>query len=471
MRIERSRPAGPSAHSKSTYRVILHFVVQFSINGFDRTPLSKHNRIFDSITLRYLYRNGERHTILPPGDTIASDIQVTNEAGVSVDGQLGLSTINGQPTPSMVVHAQNETKVTYERKLRSWRKGLSYEPYPPPPEPSSSKGPLRSLLGLPAASSTLPASYSYFTVSSRHRTECGCEPSRPRRGRPPHHNHCQYRVSRRRPYNRSAHWSGQTEAQLHLWTPEIYGMMNVPITVSRELDAGEIDRILDSRDPPSRRDTHTLRRVLHFDFDIETRLREIGWRFLDAFRPSSQPAEIRARNDAGRPLPPDRATFCISCCAENIHWPERETRNLQNEAEEQIVRFGYMRRLATPEEYERQQNDEDPRGRRASWSWEGSDGGRQLGSRGRQSYPPSRDPTRSSSAGPPSYAARRRVAFSPNNRLRTFRLNRSKSPPRRRVEFVDMPEMPGDERRPSQSLPLSEYLDLDSADGDCSSGG
>ena len=59
---------------------------------------------------------------------MASDIQVTHEMGVSNDVQLGLSSSNGQPTPSLVVHAQNENKITYERKLRSWRKGLSYEP-------------------------------------------------------------------------------------------------------------------------------------------------------------------------------------------------------------------------------------------------------------------------------------------------------------------------------------------------------
>ena len=59
---------------------------------------------------------------------MASDIQVTHEMGVSNDVQLGLSSSNGQPTPSLVVHAQNENKLTYERKLRSWRKGLSYEP-------------------------------------------------------------------------------------------------------------------------------------------------------------------------------------------------------------------------------------------------------------------------------------------------------------------------------------------------------
>ncbi len=147
IRIERSRPLGPASRAKATYRIIVHFIAQFSINNFDRRSVGnlmlrqcamweltkcrfggRHNRIFDSITLRYLYRSGERHTILPPGDAIASDIQVTHETGVSGDVQAGLSAINGQPTPSVVVHAQNESKITYERKLRSWRKALSYEP-------------------------------------------------------------------------------------------------------------------------------------------------------------------------------------------------------------------------------------------------------------------------------------------------------------------------------------------------------
>ncbi len=36
MRIERSQSLGPSSNRRSTYRIIVHFTVQFSINNFDR---------------------------------------------------------------------------------------------------------------------------------------------------------------------------------------------------------------------------------------------------------------------------------------------------------------------------------------------------------------------------------------------------------------------------------------------------
>ncbi len=160
------------------------------------------------------------------------------------------------------------------------------------PERGSTLGPLLSLVG--ASQPPERISESFFRVSSLHSRPCGCHIPGSRAHR------CHFRSSRRHPYNRAAHWSGQTEAQLFLWTPEIYASVNIPITVSREVDTAEVDYILNSRSP-TRRDMDLLERYVHFDFDVEMRLREIGWRFWDAFKPSTQPAEIRARNDSGRP--------------------------------------------------------------------------------------------------------------------------------------------------------------------------
>jgi hypothetical protein len=125
----------------------------------------------------------------------------------------------------------------------------------------------------------------------------------------------------------------QTEAQLHIWSPEVYQAVDFPITVSRKVRSATVDSILDSHDT-NRLDV--LRRYLHFDFDVEIGLREIGWGLLDSFKPKSKPAQIRARNDSGKPVPPDRAQFCFTCCAERINWPTCETRDLQNEAEEEV---------------------------------------------------------------------------------------------------------------------------------------
>ena len=36
IRIERSRPMGAPGRAKSTYRIIVHFILQFSINHFER---------------------------------------------------------------------------------------------------------------------------------------------------------------------------------------------------------------------------------------------------------------------------------------------------------------------------------------------------------------------------------------------------------------------------------------------------
>jgi len=169
---------------------------------------------------------------------------------------------------------------------------------------------------------------SYFRVSSTHAGSCGCRRVKPWR--------CRHRLSRHHEYDHSAHWSGQTEAQLHLWTPEIYENINYPLTITREVDAEIIDEVL-SRGPMC--GLSDLRRYLHFDFDVEVGLREIRSGFWSLFKSSSKPAEIRAKSDWGKPLRPDKSKFCVSCCIDRIHWPRYETRDLQVEAEEQVSCF------------------------------------------------------------------------------------------------------------------------------------
>lgn len=86
----------------------------------------RHNKMLESVTLRYLYRSGERNKVLPQGDVASADIKVTHETGQSNSIQVGV-----QPHPNLAptinVHAQRDSKLTYERPMRSWRKGLSYE--------------------------------------------------------------------------------------------------------------------------------------------------------------------------------------------------------------------------------------------------------------------------------------------------------------------------------------------------------
>ncbi|KAK4450571.1 hypothetical protein QBC34DRAFT_76480 [Podospora aff. communis PSN243] len=297
----------------------------------------RHNRIFDSVDVRYLYRRGERHDLLPKGDAILTDISLAHEEDKEAELEGGVSAnILGGPTPAFTVHASHGRKVTYERKLRSWRKSLAFETYPPPQ--TSSGGGLTTLLGVGFPEQAAPVSY--FRVESDHAGGCGCHRIKPWR--------CRHRLSRQHRYDHSAHWSGQTEAQLHLWTPEIYQNINYPLTVAREVDAEEIDSIL-SRGPMW--GLSDLRRYLHFDFDVEVRLREIGWGFWRLFKSSSKPAEIRAKNDWGKPLPPDKSKFCVSCCIDRIHWPRFETRDLQVEAEKQCAKFGYGKQMQVEQGY------------------------------------------------------------------------------------------------------------------------
>ncbi|KAK0610095.1 hypothetical protein B0T17DRAFT_512396 [Bombardia bombarda] len=322
MRVERSGPSSAgNPLSTAVYRIILSCKIQFTINRAAE-ELQRHNRIFDSVKVRYLYRSGEKHELLPKGDNVPMDLNMTYEDGKSSDLTGGLSiTGAGQPVPAFTVHAQHANKVTYERKLRSWRKSLTFETYPPPIAQDAA---YPSIFNLGAANQRPCIPETHFRVTSPHARKCTCH-HRQRR--------CRLRHSRHHPYNRSGTWEGQTEAQLHLWTPEIYESMSCPLTITREVDVDEIERIL--RQAPLH-GLSPLRRYLHFDFDVDVRLREIGWGFWGIFKSASQPAEIRARNDSGKPLVPDRVKFCVTCCTDRISWPQYETRDLQCEAEERV---------------------------------------------------------------------------------------------------------------------------------------
>ncbi len=151
---------------------------------------------------------------------------------------------------------------------------------------------------------------------SPHARHCHCRP----------HSHGSCPLQRKQPYDRSAHWFFQTEASLHLWTPEIYGSFSRVFTVVRQVSAAEIDNL--------RKPRH-LRPYLHFDFEVETQLRELGWGW-NFFKRSSKPAELRVQTDSGHQLPTDKIRFCVTCCAENINWPKYQTRDLQAEAEQEV---------------------------------------------------------------------------------------------------------------------------------------
>jgi len=201
--------------------------------------------------------------------------------------------------------------------MNSWRLGLSFEPHPPfqVPDPAISMNGFSPLGPFPEAQRD------FFQVQAAHARHCTC------RGKHRRARSC--RLQRHHSSNRAVHWFWQTEASLKLWTPEIYESFSCPITVIRDVPVDKLDQLRGSRH---------IRPCLHFDFEVQTVLRELGWGW-NFFKSSSKPAELRAQTDSGHQLPVDRIRFCVMCCAERVSWPRHETRNLQAEAEENVGRL------------------------------------------------------------------------------------------------------------------------------------
>ncbi|EFX04701.1 hypothetical protein CMQ_1629 [Grosmannia clavigera kw1407] len=374
MRIERtgdieSATNPPSGGSEASYRIVVTFIFEVAISGFDQ-GFQKHNRFFDSVSLRYLFRHGEEVDLRPLSDSAQHGITVTNTRDKlnSIDAGMSAGMVTAV-APTLSVQAQRDFKLTYQRSMNSWRMGLSFESCEqsslangsqraltlskdPVPRPERSCLPLTSILAahLVSRQQARPKRdrkiYSssgqdlrqkhFFQVLSPHRQDCHCRPSR--------HSGCplKYRHQRRHQYyNRAAHWFWQTEASLRLWTPEIYSSFRCPITVMREVPVAVADRV---------RRIEDLRPLLHFDFEVDTRLRVLGCG-LNFFKNAVKPAELRAQTDTGQQLPGDHVRFCITCCAENISWPQHPTRNLQAEAEEALGPGPNPRRLQTNEEF------------------------------------------------------------------------------------------------------------------------
>lgn len=161
----------------------------------------------------------------------------------------------------------------------------------------------------------LPAYKSFFQVNSPHtHGKQRCPP-----------------IRRRKQYKCSVHWSWQTNLELHMWTPEIYQSVDLPITIVRLVKVRKIRSILDQDVDQNQKDER-LQPYLHFDFEVDARVRELG-HWVNFFKRASKPPDIRVKGDSGTPLPSDRTAFCVICQPDRIVWPKRETLNLQKAAE------------------------------------------------------------------------------------------------------------------------------------------
>lgn len=121
-----------------------------------------------------------------------------------------------------------------------------------------------------------------------------------------------------------------------MWTPEIYQSVTLPITVVRLVEVEKITSILPLDVDPDTKINQNLnvKRLLpylHFDFEVDARVRELG-RCVNFFKRASKPPDMRVKSDYGAPLPSDRTAFCVMCEPGEIVWPSRETLNLQEAA-------------------------------------------------------------------------------------------------------------------------------------------
>lgn len=89
--------------------------------------MKTHNKMFDFISLRYLYHKGEDHEVKPDADAMVDDLKLTYEMAESKSMELGVSGESGGVKPSATVHVQKDNKITTERITKSWRKGFTYE--------------------------------------------------------------------------------------------------------------------------------------------------------------------------------------------------------------------------------------------------------------------------------------------------------------------------------------------------------
>ncbi|KAN0089148.1 hypothetical protein V8E51_019408 [Hyaloscypha variabilis] len=224
------------------YRIVAYFQLQVKIHAFDKGYRKKNDKLFDFVSLRYLYHGcgkySEKHRIKPHADELVG-MKENDETTISKSIDLGLAEkaiLMPAAAPSVGVHVGRDNKLAYERDSKSRRKGLSFESFVPLPTEESG-------WGVPGGKPTY--------VDARH--------------------------------------------------------------------------------------------LLHFDFVVTTRLRELGGKLKNPFsRHSSKPAEIRVKNDFGYPLKRDRVTFCLYSCpnAEAVIWPRTPTIDQQEIANALVAKNG-----------------------------------------------------------------------------------------------------------------------------------
>ncbi|OAL36406.1 hypothetical protein AYO20_04302 [Fonsecaea nubica] len=249
----------------------LHFRASFTLEveilGFEKAP-QQYNKFFDSISIRYLYKEKEHHLWYPERDEPV-DADISNETTTTTGASLGVGMAGTIPIPAPEVHVQKDRKLTVARKMRSWRKGVSME--------------------------------KFHVVSN---------------GVTPKEHPCPKDSG---DYKESVHWDYQIESKRHSWVPEIYESVAIPITVERIVPIPS-----DAKTPFTDDECELL---MHFDFQIKTRLRGMSPLF-PLFTNFSKPAEYRYDSDTGQRFPLDRYSVCLFGYCPGTCLPEGPTIDL-----------------------------------------------------------------------------------------------------------------------------------------------
>jgi len=309
------------------YRIVASFQLQVKIHGFEKGYFKTHNRLFDFVSLRYLYTKDERHEILPnfQEESLATEAEVTEESTKSSKWDMGLSKPAASPAvaPTLSVQVGRDRKLTVKRAMKAWKGGLSYESWHP--RRSTKLDHVGEYHGEPKTQrkDRYQKKHKTFQVQTQHRkssTGCCCD-------NPFDFENCEFRDAHKF-YDRCAHWFWQVSARPHFWTPEIYESTTFPVTVTRIIEPEKMVFLKQGQ------------QHFHFDFVLKTRLRELGWLARDrfpSFRPT-KPAEVRSQDDYGYPLGIEKIKFCVRACPEGFeYWPHHPTQILQLEAEEKLA--------------------------------------------------------------------------------------------------------------------------------------
>ncbi|KAF2672765.1 hypothetical protein BT63DRAFT_136019 [Microthyrium microscopicum] len=268
------------------------FMLQVDIRGFMDGEKSRRYRFFDSVSLRYLYFQGEKVEFSPKHDgiqkmnaTLDSTQQTSLTLGVKPGG-------GGVASGDIEYQVMNSRKLVVARPMTTWRCGVGIEPYQPLQAKESTGWMSRLVNAITTSDGEVDEKDTYPRHYSHH----------PR-------------------FDASIHWSWQSNLQLQQWTPDLYDTVSWPVVVSRTISYRDVLTASDRR----------LRDMFHFHFEVDTQVRELS-HWSNIFK-TSKPAESRFRDDTGHTKPSDQSRFRISLngSVQDHYIPSRRTWNLREE--------------------------------------------------------------------------------------------------------------------------------------------